>query len=59
MVTANLKPVMCSNVRSIYTLKWQYSGTYMCIVCSGAYANNVKCMYTRVPGHIFDSSEVI
>ena len=28
-------------------------------ICSGAYANNMKCMYTRVPGHIVDCSGLI
>ena len=28
-------------------------------ICSGAYANNVKCMYTSAPGHIVDCSEFI
>ena len=27
-------------------------------ICSGAYANNVKCMYTSAPGHV-DSNEFL
>ena len=27
-------------------------------IWSGAYACNVKCMYTSAPGHIIDSSEL-
>ena len=27
--------------------------------CSGVYANDVKCMYTSVSGHIVDCSEFI
>ena len=26
-------------------------------ISSGGYSNNVKCMYTSVPGHIVDCSE--
>ena len=28
-------------------------------ICSGAYANNVECMYTSVPGHTIDYSRFI
>ena len=28
-------------------------------ICSGAYTNNMKCTYTRAPGHIVDSSKCI
>ena len=34
-------------------------GHYGRHICSGAYANNVKCMNTSVPGHSVDSSEFI
>ena len=28
-------------------------------ICSQAYASNVTCMYTSIPGHIIDCSEFI
>ena len=28
-------------------------------ICSGAYANNVRLMYTSVAGHIVDCSEIL
>ena len=28
-------------------------------ISSGAYANNVLCMYTSAPGHIIDCTELI
>ena len=28
-------------------------------ICSGVYANNVKCLYTSVTGHIVKCSEFI
>ena len=28
-------------------------------ICSGAYANNVKCMCSSVHGHVVDCGEVI
>ena len=29
------------------------------IICCGAYANNVKCMYSIFSGHIVDCSEFL
>ena len=48
---------MCIYVGLRCTLQQQYSETCICNVIStfvqGAYAINVKFMYTSVPGHIF------
>ena len=51
-----------SNVESKCRLYYSCSGTYMFEgwdICSGAYANNVKCMYTSAYGHIVDCGEII
>ena len=45
------------NLGSIWTQQQQFSGTYVSCcrhVCSGTYANNVKCSYTSVHGHFVD-----
>ena len=53
---------MCSNVGSIGSLQYQCSGTHVkhgMHICSGAYANTVKCICGRVPVHIVDCIEFI
>ena len=40
-------------------LQWNAYAQCGMHICSGAYANNVKCMYTRVSIHIVDCSGFI
>ena len=39
------------------TVQWDMYVQYSRHICSRTYANNVKCIYTSVPGHIADSNE--
>ena len=53
---------MYNNVQSISRLQEQCSRTHVqcaMYICSGAYANNIKCMYTRGPVNIIDCSRII
>ena len=52
---------MCSNAGSICITGMQLDKHVHCgkHICSGAYANNVKYMYTSVSCHIVDCSEFI
>ena len=40
-------------------VQWDIYMLYDRNICSGAYANNVKCMYTSASGHIVDCREFI
>ena len=53
---------VCTNVGYVCMLHYQCGGTFMCSVAgyfSGAYANNLKCMYTSVHSHIVDCRDFI
>ena len=64
------KVAVCCFVCLVYAIMWSLHVDYITSagghpllfgmhICSGAYANNVKCMYTRVPVHIVDCSGYI
>ena len=48
---------ICINVES--TVQWDMYVQCGKHICSGVYANNVKCMYTSASGHVFECTEFI
>ena len=40
-------------------MQWDNYVQYGRHICSWAYVNNVKCMYTSAPGNTVDSSEFV
>ena len=46
-------------MRTIKEVQWATNMKYVRHICSGAYANNVKCMYTSAYGDNMECSEFI
>ena len=53
---------VCTNVGSVYitaVVQWNVHVHHDRHICLGAYANNVKLIYSSIPGHIVDFIEFI
>ena len=53
---------ICSNVESMWSIvvvQWDIHMQYGRHICSGAYVNNLKCMYSSAFGDILDCIEFI